>query len=56
MMFDVTIEGVSYIRNFRTEFDAEIKATSLEDVIVRLEKEAAGEAPTESAVAEEASE
>ena len=42
MMFDVTIEGVSYIRNFRTEFDAEIKATSLEEVIVRLEKEAAG--------------
>ena len=43
MMFDVTIEGVSYIRNFRTEFDAEIKASSLEDVIVRLEREAAGE-------------
>ncbi len=42
MMFDVTIEGVSYIRNFRTEFDAEIKATSLEQVIVRLETEAAG--------------
>jgi phospholipid transport system substrate-binding protein len=44
MMFDVTIEGVSYIRNFRTEFDAEIKATSLEQVIVRLETEAAGKA------------
>lgn len=43
MMFDVTIEGVSYIRNFRTEFDAEIKSSSLEEVIVRLEKEAAGE-------------
>ena len=43
MMFDVTIEGVSYIRNFRTEFDEEIKSSSLEDVIVRLEKEAAGE-------------
>lgn len=42
MMFDVTIEGVSYIRNFRTEFDSEIKSTSLEEVIVRLEKEAAG--------------
>ena len=39
MMFDVTIEGVSYIRNFRTEFDAEIKASSLEDVIARLESE-----------------
>jgi phospholipid transport system substrate-binding protein len=44
MMFDVTIEGVSYIRNFRTEFDAEIKASSLEAVIERLEQEAAGAA------------
>ena len=42
MMFDVTIEGVSYIRNFRTEFAAEIESTSLEQVIVRLEKEVAG--------------
>jgi len=41
-MFDVTIEGVSYVRNFRVEFDSEIRNTSLEDVIVRLEKEAAG--------------
>lgn len=41
-MFDVTIEGVSYVRNFRAEFDAEIKATSLEAVIERLENEAAG--------------
>lgn len=43
-MFDVTIEGVSYVRNFRAEFDAEIKATSLEDVILRLEGEATGSA------------
>ncbi len=43
MMFDVTIEGVSYIRNFRTEFDAEVKASGLEKVIVRLEAEVAGE-------------
>jgi phospholipid transport system substrate-binding protein len=42
MMFDVTVEGVSYIRNFRTEFDTEIKSTSLEAVIARLESEAAG--------------
>ena len=49
MMFDVTIEGVSYIRNFRTEIDAEIKATSLEAVIVRLEKEAAGQEPAAEA-------
>ena len=56
MMFDVTIEGVSYIRNFRTEFESEIKATSLEDVIVRLEKEAAGELAEEAAETEEAGE
>ena len=41
-MFDVTIEGVSYVRNFRVEFDTEIRNTSLEEVIVRLEGEAAG--------------
>ena len=40
MMFDVTIEGVSYVRNFRAEFDAEIRATDLEAVIARLENEA----------------
>lgn len=42
MMFDVMIEGVSYVRNFRAEFDAEIRATSLEQVIARLESEAEG--------------
>ncbi len=42
MMFDVMIEGVSYVRNFRAEFDAEIRATSLEQVIGRLENEVAG--------------
>ena len=36
-MFDVTIEGVSYIRNYRAELDAEIRASSLEAVIERLE-------------------
>ena len=40
MMFDVMIEGVSYVRNFRAEFDSEIRATSLEQVIARLEHEA----------------
>lgn len=41
-MFDVTVEGVSYVRNFRAEFDAEIRSTSIEQVIARLEEEAAG--------------
>ncbi len=38
-MFDVMIEGVSYIRNFRAEFDSEINRTSLDAVIARLEAE-----------------
>ena len=36
MMFDVTIEGISYVRNFRTELNAEIRATSIDAVIDRL--------------------
>jgi phospholipid transport system substrate-binding protein len=39
-IFDVTIEGVSYIRNFRAELDSEISSSSLEDVIARYESEA----------------
>ncbi len=42
MMFDVSIEGVSYIRNFRAEFNSEINASSLEEVVVRLEDESSG--------------
>lgn len=40
MMFDVKIEGISYIRNYKTEINAEIQATSLDAVIERLEGEA----------------
>ncbi len=36
MMFDVTIEGISYVRNFRTELNAEIQAKGLRSVIDRL--------------------
>jgi phospholipid transport system substrate-binding protein len=39
-MFDVRIEGISYVRRFRSEFSSEIGATSLDAVIERLEKEA----------------
>lgn len=42
LIFNVTIEGVSYIRNFRAEIDSEIKSSSLEAVIERLESEAGG--------------
>ncbi len=41
LMFDVTIEGISYVRNFRTELNAEIQAKSLDAVIARLESETA---------------
>lgn len=40
LVFNVVIEGVSYVRNFRAEFDSEIRASSLEAVIERLEAEA----------------
>jgi phospholipid transport system substrate-binding protein len=39
MMFDVTIEGISYIRNFRTELNAEIQRKGLRAVIDRLNGE-----------------
>jgi len=39
MMFDVTIEGISYVRNFRTELNAEIQANGLQSVIDRLNGE-----------------
>lgn len=40
MLFDVIIEGISYVRNFRAELNSEIQATSLDAVIRRLESEA----------------
>ena len=40
LLFNVVIEGVSYIRNFRTELDSEIRSSSLDAVIERLEGEA----------------
>ena len=40
LVFNVIIEGVSYVRNFRAELDSEIRASSLDAVIARLEGEA----------------
>ena len=40
LIFNVVIEGVSYVRNFRAELDSEIRASSLDAVIQRLETEA----------------
>ncbi len=39
LLFDVTIEGISYIRNFRSELNSEIGSKGLEAVITRLESE-----------------
>lgn len=40
LVFNVVIEGVSYVVNYRAELDSEINATSLDAVIERLESEA----------------
>lgn len=40
MVFDVIIEGISYVRNFRTEVNSEIQTSSLDAVIARLERDA----------------
>jgi phospholipid transport system substrate-binding protein len=39
-MFDVKIEGISYVVNYRKELESEIRSTSLDAVISRLEREA----------------
>ena len=41
LILDVIIEGISYIRNYRSEMDAEIRETSLDAVIERLRREVA---------------
>ena len=38
-MYDVRIDGVSYIQNYRSQFDAEISALGIDAVIERLEAE-----------------
>ena len=53
-VFDVTIEGISYVRNFRAEFNSEIQAKGLDAVIERLEREAAEGAGAETESPEEA--
>ena len=37
LIFNVKIEGVSYVSNYRTELDAQIRSSSLEAVIADLE-------------------
>lgn len=39
--FDVRIEGISYVQNYRNQFNAEIGARGIDAVIARLQAEAA---------------
>ena len=47
--WDVTIEGVSYVKNFRTDFSAEIDAKGLDAVIQRLESQGTTATPAKAA-------
>jgi phospholipid transport system substrate-binding protein len=42
-VYDVRIEGVSYIQNYRNQFNAEISANGVNSVIARLRTEVSGE-------------
>jgi phospholipid transport system substrate-binding protein len=47
-VFDVRIEGVSYVQNYRNQFDAEIAAKGLDAVIARLQAEGPKNPPAEA--------
>ena len=36
-VWDVVVEGISYVKNYRTDFNTEIRAKGLDSVITRLE-------------------
>ena len=40
-IYDMRVDGVSYIQNYRSQFDAEITANGIDSVIDRLEADAA---------------
>lgn len=42
--FDVTIEGISYVLNYRNQFGPEIQAKGLDELIQRLNAESSGQA------------
>ena len=52
-VYDVTVEGISYVKNFRTQFGAEIQAKGLDALIARLEVEVANSAVDKSETATE---
>ena len=43
--WDVTIEGISYVKSFRTDLGTEVQQKGLDAVIARLEREAAAPKP-----------
>jgi len=46
--WDVTIEGISYVKNYRTDFGAEIASKGIDSVIQRLEAQNASGQPDPS--------
>ncbi|MCC5861489.1 MAG: ABC transporter substrate-binding protein [Gammaproteobacteria bacterium] len=46
-VFDVVAEGISFVRNFREQYDAEIRRRGLDDVIASLERQGGIAAPDE---------
>lgn len=44
-LFDVIIEGISYVRNYRTDFNSEIEQKGLDSLIQRLQEGQGPEAP-----------
>ena len=47
--WDVTVEGISYVKNFRVDIGAEVDQRGLDSVIERLEAEARGDHVTAAA-------
>ena len=43
--WDVVIDGISYVKSFRTDFASEIQAKGLDEVISRMERENAANKP-----------
>ncbi|HVN43499.1 MAG TPA: ABC transporter substrate-binding protein, partial [Steroidobacteraceae bacterium] len=49
MAWDVVIEGISYVKNYRTDFGAEIEQKGIDEVIQRLETQNASGKPDATA-------
>jgi len=45
MIFDIVVDGVSYVRTYHDDIDGEIKRTGLDAAIARLEKRRTGATP-----------